>query len=238
MRNSSHEHNDELAVVQAVGFGINIAEGKAGPRTLFANLNFELFPAQTLAITGASGSGKTTLAKVIAGLQGNFEGELSVAAVDLRRSKFSKSQRQALAMVFQDSGLSLNPKLNVGEIIAEPLLAQGKRLTKLAKQDLVNHFLAEVGLSQTLAERYPASLSVGQRQRVSIARALTLSPSLIIADEPTSSLDEESAVMIMNLFSSMQKKLKFALVLITHDIGLARKYADQVLELDSQNAAH
>jgi peptide/nickel transport system ATP-binding protein len=238
VKNFPEAHTSESPVVKAVGLGIKIADRKVSPGTLFANLNFELYPAQTLAITGASGSGKTTLARVIAGLQRSFEGELTVAKVDLGNSKFSKSQRQALAMVFQDSGLSLNPKLRVGEIIAEPLLAQGKRLTKLAKRELVYRFLTEVGLSPTLAERYPASLSVGQRQRVSIARALTLSPSLIIADEPTSSLDEESAVMIMNLFSSMQKKLKFALVLITHDIGLAKKYADQVLELDSLNAAN
>lgn len=233
IRSAPERVTSEPAVIKANGLGISIPKREFGARTLFANLDIELFPSQTLAITGASGSGKTTLARVIAGLQRNFEGELSVANVDLRRGKFSKSERRELAMVFQDSGLSLNPKLRVGEIITEPLIAQGNRLSKSEKHDLVMHSLAEVGLSGDLANRHPASLSVGQRQRVSIARALTLSPSLVIADEPTSSLDADTAEMIMELFASMQKKVGFALVLITHDLELAKRYADEILEMDS-----
>lgn len=234
-RTTGNDLPDQGQVVKAVGLKLKISDHSVRERILFSNLDIDLFPGQTLAITGPSGSGKSSLARVLAGLSKNFDGQLTVAGVNLQSHKFSKSQRRALAMIFQDSGLSLNPKQTIGDAILEPLLAQGNRVKKSGRLEIVSHYLTEVGLPSELAGRLPKSLSVGQRQRVSIARALTLSPSLVIADEPTSSLDAQSAELIMKLIQKMQAKHRFALVLISHNSELVRRHSDQVIDLSPAN---
>jgi ABC-type glutathione transport system ATPase component len=201
------------------------------PRVIFEELNLELAKGQRLGLSGISGAGKSTLARVLTGLEKPSSGELMVLSKDLFTQRLQQADRAKLALVFQDSSLSLNPRMTVAQILLEPIWSQKHSLTKLESKNRVEKALAEVGLDHSLADSYPRFLSGGQRQRINIARALMLEPELLIADEPASALDYGNAHRVLSLLDSLQAANGFALLLISHDRNLLEQYTDRVLEI-------
>jgi peptide/nickel transport system ATP-binding protein len=192
-------------------------------------IDLDVVRGRTLGIVGESGCGKSTTGRAILQLIRPTEGEVLFEGRDLRRldERALRHVRPRMQMVFQDPYGSLNPRLTVGEMVAEPLIVHrtvprkqvGSRVTKL---------LEMVGLRANLVEWYPHQLSGGLRQRVSIARALALQPSLIVADEPTSALDVSVRAQILNLMQDLQREHGLAYVFISHDLSVVRHMSDLV----------
>jgi oligopeptide/dipeptide ABC transporter ATP-binding protein len=192
-------------------------------------VDFDVRAAETLALVGESGSGKTTVGRIVARLvepdSGSiaFEGEdwLALEGRALRR------RRRDLQVVFQDPQTSLNPRLRVGDQVAEPLRVQRlARRSELAAR--VRNLLADVGLPSETAERFPAELSGGQRQRVAIARALATNPRLLVCDEPVSALDVSIAAQIVNLLLDLKERAGLAYLFIAHDLAVVSRVADTI----------
>lgn len=198
------------------------------------DVNLTLYAGQTCALVGESGAGKSTIAKALSGQLRDIEGVVNLNGNNL--AKLKGAERRAslsqLGYVFQDSGSALNPRKKVGWSIAEPLIIHGGYSQSQRKQR-VEDLLRHVQLDPQLAERYPHQLSGGQRQRVGIARALALNPSLLIADEPTSSLDVTVQALVLDLFERLQDEYHFACLFITHDFGVVEQVADTVAVLES-----
>lgn len=193
---------------------------------------FSLEPGETLALVGESGSGKSTLGKMIQGLIEPTAGEIffrgEPAAPLSRRERARRVQ-----MIFQDPFASLNPKMTVGNMLAEAL-RQGQR-SQASGNGSAAGLLESVGLSASVAGHYPHQFSGGQRQRVGIARALALSPELIIADEPVSALDLSVQAQILNLLMDLKERLNISYLLIAHDLSVVEHMADRVMVM--QNGA-
>ncbi len=184
---------------------------------------------EVVGLVGESGSGKTTIGRAIVGLLPFVEGTASVLGTDMVGiSKHDlQAVRRGVSFVFQDPGSSLNPRLPVGESIGEPLLLQ--KVAKGAELDRrVEELLDQVHLSRDLRNRYPHELSGGQRQRVGIARALALSPRLLIADEPTSALDVSVQARVLDLFQELQREIGFACLFISHDLAVVEILARRI----------
>lgn len=185
------------------------------------DVSLEIFPGEILGLVGESGSGKTTVGRAAVGLLPILSGSLAVAGIDISKSQASdlRSIRAKTGMVFQDPASSLNPRFPIGESIGEPILLSGQS----AGADLdrrVQELLDSVELPRSYRNRYPHELSGGQRQRVGIARALALSPELLIADEPTSALDVSVQARFLELLQGLQDQLKFACLFISHDLAV------------------
>lgn len=199
-----------------------------------ADVSLTLHEGQTLGIVGESGSGKSTLGRCMLRLIEPDAGRVLWRGRDGRvtdlRSLDKKALRSAyreMRMVFQDPYSSLNPRMTVGQIIGEPLLAN--RLAEGATlQQRVAMLLEQVGLPATAAERYPHAFSVGQRQRIGIARALALEPRLILADEAASALDVSLRAQVLDLLLELRQRLNLSHVFITHDIAVVRYFCDSV----------
>jgi peptide/nickel transport system ATP-binding protein len=183
--------------------------------------NLEIYPGEIVGLVGESGSGKTTVGRAAIGLLPISSGKLEVVGHDISKAtqKDLRAIRRQTGIVFQDPASSLNPRLPIGESIGEPILLAG-----LAKGDelnrLVEDLLDSVELPRSYRNRYPHELSGGQRQRVGIARALALTPDLLIADEPTSALDVSVQARFLELLQDLQDKLKFACLFISHDLAV------------------
>jgi microcin C transport system ATP-binding protein len=194
---------------------------------------FKLAAGQTLGVIGESGSGKTTLALAALGLQ-SFKGELRVVnqAWGQQRSA-NQSLRRLVQVVFQDPFSSLSPRLTVEEIVGEGLLVHAPTLSVEERQRKVIQALEEVGMNQTqfpgLLQRYPHEFSGGQRQRLAIARALIIEPSLIVLDEPTSALDVTNQNQVLELLQRQQRDRGLSYLLITHDVDVIRAMAHEVI---------
>jgi len=184
---------------------------------------------ETLGIVGESGSGKTTLAKLFLLLERPTAGSLLFDGKEV--AAFGKADllqyRRAVQTVFQDPYSSLNPRMRVEDIVAEPLLPE-MGLSRAAVRERVAEVLALVGLSQESAGLYPHEFSGGQRQRIAIARALATYPQLIILDEPVSALDVSIRAQILNLLKGLQERLGLAYVIISHDLAAARYLSTQL----------
>jgi len=182
---------------------------------------------QTVALVGESGSGKTSVARAIVGLAPISAGSIEVNGLVLDRHGTARLRqvRQTVQMVFQQPGGSLDPRMSVGQTIAEPLLYLS-HMPAAAMRARVSELLELVGLGEQHRTRRPRELSGGQRQRVAIARAIAISPSLVICDEPTSSLDVSVQAQIINLLSRLQQELHLAYLFISHDLGVVRQIAD------------
>jgi ABC-type dipeptide/oligopeptide/nickel transport system ATPase subunit len=188
-------------------------------------------PAEAVGIVGESGSGKTTIARVLVGLQTLAQGEVLLDGKPIfsagARQRFPRSDRWTIQMVFQDPYSSLNPRQRAWEAVAEALeVWQGLR-GQAARAEALK-LLQSMGISQEQAMRFPKSLSGGQRQRVSVARALAPRPRVLIADEPTSSIDQSAQAQLLNLLRQLQQERDLAIVFISHDLGLVRYLTSRV----------
>ena len=195
--------------------------GRIPAFTAVKNFNLEIYPGEIVGLVGESGSGKTTVGRAAIGLIPIKSGKLTIAGSDISHAtqKELSAIRRHTGIVFQDPASSLNPRLPIGESIGEPIFLAG--LAKDKELDhLVEDLLDQVELPRSYRNRYPHELSGGQRQRVGIARALALTPDLLIADEPTSALDVSVQARFLELFQGLQEKLKFACLFISHDLAV------------------
>lgn len=187
----------------------------------------------TVAIIGESGSGKSTLGRLVLGLltpdsgRVAFEGKTlsTLSAEEIRR------QRARIGVVFQEPFEQLNPRLKVGAIVEEPLIIHAPNLKAEERRQRVSALLQEVDLDPQIAARYPQALSGGQQQRVGIARALIMQPSLVVLDEPTSSLDLSVRAQILNLFGRLKQARGLTYMFISHDITTVEYFSDHVVVL-------
>jgi oligopeptide/dipeptide ABC transporter ATP-binding protein len=200
-----------------------------GPVHAVDGLSLTVRPGEVVALVGESGSGKSTVGRLVVRLLDPSSGTVLLDGVDVstlsRRSL--RPHRQAVSIVFQDPASSLDPRMSVGDIVAEPLRLHGVRRSDRPAE--VRRVLQQVGMRPGVAERYPHELSGGQRQRVSIARALVSKPRLLVADEPTSALDVSVQASVLNLLADLQRDLGFACLFITHDLAAVEYLADRVV---------
>ena len=193
-------------------------------------VSFEIQPGETVGLVGESGSGKSTLGRVITQLLPATSGQVIFDGVDLTRLRGEKlrQQRKQLQMIFQDPFASLDPRMTVGDIIAEPMVNFG--LVRGRQKDArVQELLRVVGLNPYFNNRYPHEFSGGQRQRIGIARALALNPKLIVADEPVSALDVSIQAQIINLLEDLQREFRLTYIFIAHDLSVVRHISDRVM---------
>ncbi|MBX9717836.1 MAG: ABC transporter ATP-binding protein [Microbacteriaceae bacterium] len=193
------------------------------------DITLDVYPGEIVGLVGESGSGKTTLGRAAVGLLPIKYGRLISAGIDISNATLKELRplRRKAGIVFQDPGSSLNPRMPIGESIGEPLLlakeASGKDLDKR-----VEELLSQVELPSSYRNRYPHELSGGQRQRVGIARALALTPQLLVADEPTSALDVSVQARFLDLLQELQQKLQFACLFISHDLAVVDILAHRI----------
>ena len=193
------------------------------------NVSLEIYPGEILGLVGESGSGKTTIGRAAIGLLPIKEGKLEIVGKDIShaKSKELSAIRRHTGIVFQDPASSLNPRLPIGESIGEPLYLAGEAKGE-ALAHRVEDLLDQVELPRSYRNRYPHELSGGQRQRVGIARALALTPDLLIADEPTSALDVSVQARFLDLLQELQGKLNFACLFISHDLAVVDILAHRI----------
>ncbi len=195
------------------------------------HVSFEINEGETFGLVGESGSGKSTIARVITGLYPPHEGQVIFEGIDVTALKNETERRpfrRAMQMVFQNPYSSLNPRMKVADIIAEPIrfhrLAENDRQAREIVGDLLDH----VGLGRKAGLKFPHEFSGGQRQRISIARALATRPRLLICDEPTSALDVSVQAQILNLLKDLQQELKLTMLFISHDLPVIRQMCDRI----------
>ncbi|AOY02426.1 microcin ABC transporter ATP-binding protein [Jeongeupia sp. USM3] len=202
-----------------------------------SSVDFSLARGETLGVVGASGSGKTTLGLALLRLVREARGSIAfhlgddVLPLDALSGSALRRARRHLQVVLQDPFASLSPRLTVGEIVGEGLKVHQPDLDPLERRRQVIAALAEVGLTADVADRYPHAFSGGQRQRIAIARALIVSPDVLVLDEPTSALDAHIAVQVLTLLAELQHRRGIGYVLITHDLAVVRALAHRVMVL-------
>jgi peptide/nickel transport system ATP-binding protein len=201
-----------------------------GPVRAVDGVSLRIDEGKVLALVGESGSGKSTVGKCIIRLITPTSGRIRVAGVDITRMnrRELRTARANASIVFQDPAGSIDPRMLVGDVIAEPLRLSTTRYGRKQMQSMVAEQLGLVGLREQVAQRYPHELSGGQRQRVSLARALISQPRLLIADEPTSALDVSVQASVLNLFADLQREIGFACLFITHDLAAVDYLADDL----------
>jgi oligopeptide transport system ATP-binding protein len=196
-------------------------------------VSFDLAAGETLAVVGESGCGKSTLCRAVLGLIRATSGEViwRGRAIHGLSARDMRPLRRDMQMVFQDPLAALDPRMTIGEIIAEPLDTFMPTLAKADATARVKEIMAKVGLSPHMINRYPHEFSGGQCQRIGIARAIILNPSLIVCDEPVSALDVSIQAQIVNLLMQLQRELGLALILVSHDLAVVRQISHRVLVL-------
>jgi oligopeptide transport system ATP-binding protein len=193
-------------------------------------VSFEIRQGETLGLVGESGCGKSTLARLVTQLLPVTSGKIFIGDVELTKLRGEKlrQQRRQLQVIFQDPFASLDPRMTVGDIIAEPL-DNFKVMRGRARDQRIQELLRLVGLNPNFDNRYPHEFSGGQRQRIGIARALALNPSLIVCDEAISALDVSIQAQIVNLLEDLQRELKLTYLFIAHDLSVVRHISDRVM---------
>ncbi len=193
-------------------------------------LSFTLQRGRTLAVVGESGCGKSTLARMVTLIETPSAGRLQLAGIDTATADAAarRTLRRTVQLVFQNPYGSLNPRQKIGATLEAPL-AINTRLSRAERSERGRAMLAKVGLRPEHYARYPHMFSGGQRQRIAIARALMLEPALVVADEPVSALDVSVQAQVLNLLADLQQELGLAYLFISHDLGVVRHIAHEVL---------
>ncbi|MFD1833429.1 ABC transporter ATP-binding protein, partial [Streptomyces desertarenae] len=194
------------------------------------DVSFTLHQGETLGIVGESGCGKSTVAKLLMNLERPTSGRILYKGEDITRlsGRALKAVRRNIQMVFQDPYTSLNPRMTVGDIIAEPFEIHPEVAPKGDRRRRVQELLDVVGLNPEYVNRYPHQFSGGQRQRIGIARGLALNPEVIICDEPVSALDVSVQAQVVNLMERLQDEFDLSYIFIAHDLSIVRHISDRV----------
>ena len=195
------------------------------------DVSFTVEEGETVGIVGESGCGKSTLARAILQLIGSTQGRIVWQGEDLSRlgRKAMNERRRDLGVVFQDPLSSLNPRMTIGSIIAEPLRRFHPQMSRQGVNAAVLEGMRDVGLNREYLNRYPHEFSGGQCQRVSIARAMILRPKLVICDEPVSALDVSTRTQTINLLKDLQKKYRISIIFISHDLSVVRIVCKRII---------
>jgi ABC-type glutathione transport system ATPase component len=212
------------------GGGVFLSQAE-GPRfTVVDGVSLQIAQGETFAVVGESGCGKTTLARLLLRLIAPDSGEIRFVEQDLLAlsSAQLRAARRQMQMVFQDPFASLDPRMRVGEIVAEPLAIHDRRLSKAERSERVAAMLERVGLSKDALQRYPHEFSGGQRQRIGIARALILQPKLVVADEPVSSLDVSVGAQVLLLLQDLQREFGLTYIFISHSLPVVAQLATRI----------
>jgi peptide/nickel transport system ATP-binding protein len=214
-------------------FPVRLGPMKRGFVSAVDSLSFNVARGSTMGIVGESGCGKSTAARLIVGLLDIDEGDIIFDGHNVRAPRQihrpgpdEKALRRNMQMVFQDPHSSLNPRASVGEIIAFPMKVHG--FSKEEQRERVSWLLEQVGLHANHASYYPHQMSGGQRQRVNIARALALSPQLVVCDEAVSALDKSVQAQVLNLLKGLQEELGLTYIFISHDLNVVQFMSDNV----------
>ena len=235
-RPGSSEGFDEVLVdVRDLKMYFPVTEGIFIPRVV-ANVkavngvSFQIFRGETLGVVGESGCGKTTTGRCILQLEKPTAGEIIYGGRDI--TKLSSNElidvRKKIQVIFQDPYSSLNPRMKVGQIIAEPMKVHNIITDEAARQKRVRHLLNVCGLASAFADRYPHEMSGGQRQRVGIARALAMDPEFIICDEAVSALDVSIQAQVINLLEDLRDEFDLTYLFISHDLSVVRHICHRV----------
>lgn len=212
---------------------------RAQAKLALHDISLRIGAGETLALVGESGAGKTTIGKVISGQLTPQQGTVLIGGDNLAglKGKKLRQARSSIGFVFQNSSSALVPTKTIGWSIAEPLLVEerlgGTKLSSQQKRERVEELMKHVGLDPALTSRFPYQLSGGQRQRVGIARAIALRPKLLIADEPTSSLDVTVQKRVLDLLRTLQQEYGYACLFITHDLGIVQEVAHNLAVIKS-----
>ncbi|MDW9808389.1 ATP-binding cassette domain-containing protein [Sinorhizobium meliloti] len=213
-----------------------------------SDVSFDLAPGETLGLVGESGSGKTTVGRAVLRRIPAAQGRIVFGGEDITRlgGEPLRRLRARMQIVLQDPYTSLNPRMKVSNIVAEPLIVHGLAASAEEARAAVAELLERVGLPGDAADRYPHSFSGGQRQRIGIARALALKPALIVADEPVSALDVSVRAQVVNLMQDLQRDLGISYLFIAHDLAIVRHishrvaimYAGRIVEIAPRDAIY
>ena len=227
---SQHQEEQTILVVEGLHktYSTNSHKKRAEIKAL-QDVSFSLYRGETLGIVGESGCGKSTLGKTILRLVEPTSGSAWFEGVDLFQATGAQMRelRQHMQIIFQDPYASLNPRMTIGNIVAEPLEILGG-MTAQERKERVMSLLETVGLDLSCYNRFPSEFSGGQRQRVCIARALALEPRLIVCDEPVSALDVSIQSQILNLLRRLQKERSLTYLFISHDLSVIRHISDRI----------
>jgi peptide/nickel transport system ATP-binding protein len=198
------------------------------------DIEFNVYPGETLGLVGESGCGKSTLARTIIRLIEPQQGSIEFQGQDITKLKGEAMQilRRDLQIIFQNPFSALNPRMNIGDLIIEPLLIHNTIKSKAQRADRATYLLDRVGLNPSYLKSYPHQLSGGQRQRVCIARALALNPKFIICDESVSALDVSVQAQVLNLLKELQSEFNLTYIFISHDLGVVKFMSDRIMVMN------
>ncbi|WP_125609553.1 ATP-binding cassette domain-containing protein [Specibacter cremeus] len=233
----------ELLTVSGLDVEYPLKGFRRKPFRALTDINISVKPGETLGLVGESGSGKTTLGRAVLGLAPVTRGTITFEGNDISHATRAERRRlgRDLQVVFQDPYTSLNPSMEIGSILAEPLGVQGQSPAQARAR--VRELLDQVGLPSDAINRLPREFSGGQRQRVAIARALALSPKLIVCDEPVSALDLSTQAVVLDLFLQIQRDTGVSYLFVSHDLDVVRHISHRVAvmyhgEIVEQGPAH
>ena len=209
-------------------FNINVGFFKTKPLKAVDDVSFTIKRGETLGLVGESGCGKTTVGRTILNLYKPTAGEIIYDGKPVKTKEDIKEFRKKATMVFQDPYSSLNPRMTVQDIIAEPLDIHKMYKTPEQRRERVLELMSYVGLNSEHASRYAHEFSGGQRQRIGIARSLAITPEFIVCDEPVSALDVSIQAQVINMFDELQEKLGLTYLFIAHDLLVVRHISDRI----------
>ena len=209
-------------------FNINTGVFTTKPLKAVDDVSFTIKKGETLGLVGESGCGKTTVGRTLLHLYKPTDGEIWFDGKKIETRKDILEYRQKTAMVFQDPYSSLNPRMTVSDIIAEPLDVHKMYKDKKERQERILDLMAKVGLNSEHANRYAHEFSGGQRQRIGIARALSMNPEFLVCDEPVSALDVSIQAQVINMFDELQDQMGLTYLFIAHDLLVVRHISDRI----------